>query len=306
MIILNTVSNEKVWGTSRLHDYFGNPGIEKIGSVYTVSGIKEISCEIIYGDENKDLYSAVKASPEKFGLANGVDYPLIISFTSADKDLSIQVHPTDDYAKENEKKMIGKSEAWYFIEKPNKGWIYAETDIDDKKIIKENILNKDYESVVNKVKVDEDDIAFVEAGTIHALTEGSLVYEIQQSSDITYRLYDYDRLDKDGNPRQLHLEDGINTIVPSNKVSIKNFKNDYELKYKPFNLLRTKISGEYINNNNIAQAITITNGRAVINSHEIIQGQSVLILPGESVNVDKAADEVVVATPNLYFYKETI
>lgn len=301
MIILNTVSNEKVWGTGRLHNYFGDPSIEKIGSVYTVSGIKEISCEILYGDENKDLYSAVKDNPEKFGLADGVDFPLIISFTSADKDLSIQVHPTDDYAKEHENKMIGKSEAWYFIEKPNKGWIYAETDIDDKKTIKDKILNKDYESVVNKVKVDEDDIVYVEAGTLHALTKGSLVYEIQQSSDITYRLYDYDRLDKDGNPRQLHLENGINAIVSSNKVSVKNFENDSELKSKPFNLLRTKISGQYTNNNKIAQAITITKGSAVIDGHELIQGQSVLILPGEGVNIDKAADEVVIATPNLYF-----
>lgn len=301
MIILNTVSNEKVWGTKRLYDYSGDKKIEKIGSVYTASGIEEISCEILYGDENKDLYSAVKANPEKFGLVDGVDFPLIISFTSADEDLSIQVHPTDAYAKEHENKMIGKSEAWYFIEKPNKGFIYAETDIDDKKLIKDKILNKDYESVVNKVKVDEDDIVYVEAGTLHALTEGSLVYEIQQSSDITYRLYDYDRLDKDGNPRQLHLEDGINTIVSSNKVSIKNFENDSELKYKPFNLLRTKISGEYANNNKIAQAITITKGSAVIDGHELIQGQSVLILPGEGVNIDKSADEVVIATPNLYF-----
>ena len=256
MIILNTVSNEKVWGTKRLYDYCGDKEIEKIGSVYTVSGIKEISCEILYGDENKNLYSAVKANPKKFGLVDGVDFPLLISFTSADKDLSIQVHPTDDYAKEHENKIIGKSEAWYFIEKPNKGWIYAETDIDDKKLIKDKILNKDYESVVNKVKVDEDDIVYVEAGTLHALTEGSLVYEIQQSSDITYRLYDYDRLNKDDNPRQLHLEDGINTIVYSNKVSIKNFENDYELKYKPFNLLRIKISGDYTNYNKVDHGLT--------------------------------------------------
>ena len=73
------------------------------------------------------------------------------------------------------------------------------------------------------------------------------------------------------------------------------------MKYKPLILLRIKISGEYTNDNKVAQAITITKGSAVIDGHELIQGQSVLILPGESVNIDQAADEVVVATPNLYF-----
>lgn len=301
MLILNTVSNDKVWGTKRLYEYSGDKNIDTIGSVYSVSGIKEISCEIISGDNSRDLYTAVKNNPEKFGLPEGVDYPIIISFTGADQDLSIQVHPTDRYAKEYENKIIGKSESWYFIEEPKEKFIYGESRLEDKDIIRKKILDGKYEEVVDRVKVQKDDIAYIQSGSLHALTKGALVYEIQQSTDITYRFYDYDRKDRYGNKRELHLDHAINTLDTNNKIQVEKFVENKKIESEPYILIRSKLVGKYINEEDIAQAITVTKGDLTVNGSTLKQGMSCLVLPGEEISIDKAAEEVVIATPKLYF-----
>lgn len=304
MIILSTTSNNKVWGTKRLYDYSGDKNIETIGSVYSVSGIEELRTKIIYGDENEDLYTAVKNNPSKFGLPKGVDYPVIISFTAGDSDLSIQVHPTDEYAKKNENKQIGKSESWYFIEEPEKGWIYAESKLNNKETIKNKILSEDYKEVIDKIKVSKGDIVYIKSGTLHALTKGSLVYEIQQSTDITYRFYDYNRLDSKGKKRELHLEDAISTLVTDNKVKVEKFVENKEIESLPYTLIRKKLENKYINETKIAQAITVTKGEMIIENKKVDKGMSIIILPGEKIDIQKVAEEVVIATPKLYFMEK--
>lgn len=304
MIILSTNSNNKVWGTDRLYGYSGDKNIKTIGSVYSVSGIKELRTGIVYGDENKDLYTAVKNNPSKFGLPEGVDYPVIISFTAGDSDLSIQVHPTDEYAQKHEDKKIGKSESWYFIEEPEEGWIYAESKLDDKDEIREKILSGYYEDVVDKVEISEGDIVYIQSGTLHALTKGSLVYEIQQSTDITYRFYDYDRVDSEGNKRDLHLDDAISTLETDKKVKVEKFVENEVIESQPYSLLRTKLEEQYTNKTEIAQAITVTKGEMKIEGQTVHRGMSVIVLPAETIEIEKNAEEVVIATPKLYFLEK--
>ena len=301
MLVLNTLSNNKIWGTSRMHNYAGDKSIDTVGSVYSASGIEELSCEILYGDESKDLYSAIKKNPKRFGLSEGVDYPIIVSFTGADEDLSIQVHPTDEYAKEKENKLVGKSESWYFIEEPDEGYIYAESLLEDKEKIKELILEGKYEKVVDKKRVKKGDIVYIESGTLHALAKGALVYEIQQSTDITYRFYDFDRVDNEGNKRDLHLEDALNTLKTENRVNISKFNINIEKDSKPYKLLRTKLSEKYTNNEKIAQTITVIKGDMIADGYNIKQGMSIMVLPGEEINISNQTGEVIIATPKLYF-----
>lgn len=301
MLILKPLSNNKVWGTKRLHKYQGDKSIETIGSVYTVSGIKEMSNEVISGDAHKDFHSAILANPEKFGLPKEVDYPVIISFTGADKDLSIQVHPTDIYAQKNENKVVGKSESWYFIEEPKRGWIFANSLIKNKNDIKNKILNGKYHDVVGKYPISREDLVYIESGTLHALTEGSLVYEIQQSTDVTYRFYDYDRVDRTGNKRKLHLDDAINTLNVDGKVKSKKFESDKDYYEKPYILKRTRLTKEYKNETKIAQAITVTKGEMIVENKSVNQGMSIIVLPNETISVQQSAEEVIIATPRLYF-----
>lgn len=191
MLILEPVSNNKIWGTTRLHKYGGDKNIDTVGSVYTASAINEIQTKIVFDSDEQfaglTFYEAVNSNPELFGLESDTkEYPLIISITAADEDLSIQVHPTDDFAEEYENRLTGKSESWYFIEAPESGSIYAESKLKDKESIKKLITLGEVDNVVDRLDVRQGDLVYIPSGTLHALTKGALVYEIQQSTDLTY------------------------------------------------------------------------------------------------------------------------
>lgn len=241
MLILKPISKERIWGTPRLHEYSGDKDIMKIGSIYSLSAIKEISNDIIGGDFIGDnLYNVVKNNSEIFGLKEGETYPLIISFTACDDNLSVQVHPGDEYVRKHSLGNYGKSESWYFIEPPKNEWIYSGTLVDNKNIIAQLIKNGEYEKVVGKEKVKKDDLVFIPASTLHALTEGSLVYEIQQSTDITYRFYDYDRIDYNGKKRELHLDKAINALNINKNVRKNKLKENETYIEEPYGIIKKR------------------------------------------------------------------
>lgn len=139
-------------------------------------------------------------------------FPLLIKFIDAKKRLSIQVHPDDGYAMQVEGE-YGKNEMWYILDAEEGAFVYLgfEKDITEEEC-KKRIEDGTLEEALHKVKVKKGDVIFVEAGTIHAINDGILVLEIQQSSNATYRLYDYNRIDKNGLKRELHLEKAFANI----------------------------------------------------------------------------------------------
>ncbi|MFB6465419.1 class I mannose-6-phosphate isomerase [Cytobacillus sp. Hz8] len=301
MLKLEPISKRRIWGTKKLHEYCGDQSIDKIGSIYTVSAIEEISNRITNGEyAGQDLYHLVKQNPEMLGLEKGETYPLIVSMTGAGDNLSIQVHPTDDYVMENGIEKTGKSESWYFLEGPDEGWIYAGAKIEDKTIIREKIQEGKYKEVVDTLPVNQLDYVFIPSGTLHALTTGSLVYEIQQSTDITYRFYDYDRVDKDEKKRELHLENALDTLEPSKKPEKSALQKNEWKKEKPYQILLTDFKEGYENKETVAQAMTVINGTLRIENETVEKGMSILILPGEKLDVRQSA-EVIIATPNMYW-----
>lgn len=304
MLILEPISMKRIWGTNRLHAYSGDPTIDKVGSVYTVSAIETISNKITNGPlAGQSLYDVVKNDPAKFGLEEGEAYPIMAALHGADDHLSIQVHPTDEYARKHEHATYGKSESWYFLEAPKEGWIYAGTKSRDKETIKEKVLNGEFEDVVSKLAVEEEDYVFIPSGTLHALTTGAIVYEIHQSTDITYRFYDYDRVDDDGNKRELHLDQAIATLEPAQEPSKTRLTLNQSIEEKTYEVVRTVLENEYKNTKNIAQALTVIAGTLKVNDETIHQGQSALLLPGEKITIQQSA-EVIIATPNMYWKKE--
>ncbi|MDU2582593.1 MAG: type I phosphomannose isomerase catalytic subunit [Anaerococcus hydrogenalis] len=196
---------EKIWGGERLKKEFPYQFEAKnIGEYWAISAMKEFPSKIlngIYQGENLDiLYQNQK---DLFGNENKEKFPLLIKLIDANDDLSIQVHPDDDMAKiENS---YGKSECWYILNEDEASIIYGLKTKDKKDAIK-MIDNKKWEELLNVEKSIKGDFFKVPAGMVHAIKKGSLILEIQQASDLTYRLYDYDRLDKNGNLRDLHLE----------------------------------------------------------------------------------------------------
>ncbi|MGM0216618.1 class I mannose-6-phosphate isomerase [Enterococcus sp. AZ109] len=299
MYILEPISKERIWGTPRLHDYQGEETIEKIGSVYSASGIAELDCPVVNTDAS--LNELIQAQPEKFGLRPGEVYPLIISFTACDENLSIQVHPTDDYAKQHENKPYGKSEAWYFITPPEEGWIYAEQLTDNKVAIQEAVKENHYQKVLQEYPTEQNDLIYIPSGTIHALTKGSLVYEIQQSTDITYRFYDYERTDKNGDKRELHVNQAIETLIPEQKVEKKSFEIGTTAQQREFTIQHLEVSGPIENSANIASVLTILSGELILADYVCTPGQSLLLMPGEEAILPGKA-ECVLATPIPYWW----
>ncbi len=298
MYILKPESRERIWGTPRLHAYSGDSQIEKIGSVYSASGIAEIDCQIV--GEDQTFSQLVAADPAKFGLAPGEVYPLIISFTACDENLSIQVHPTDDYAQKKERMPYGKSEAWYFVSPPENGWIYAEQQIPEKAALLEAAKDNQYSQILKEYPVAQNDLIYIPSGTIHALTKGSLVYEIQQATDLTYRFYDYDRKDKEGQKRELHLEKAIETLKPEQQVEKKSFELGKTVQQREFTIQHLKGKQIVENRSEVASVLTILAGEMVLNGETCSGGQSVLLLKEEHVELP-ATVEAVLATPQRYW-----
>ena len=300
MYFLEPISKERIWGTSRLHDYSGDKEIDKIGSVYSASGISEINCKVKYGKDSVTLSEIINEQPEIFGLKRGEVYPLIISFTACDENLSIQVHPTDEYAQQVEKKPYGKSEAWYFITPPKKGWIYAEQIRADKQAIREAIEEQHYDEVLKEYPVLAKELVYIPSGTIHALTKGALVYEIQQATDITYRFYDYDRIDSNGEKRELHVDKALATLIPEQKVEKESFPFNKKIEKREFTIQQLKLKESLQNPADIASILTIISGEISIKGKVVSQGESILLLPKEKVKFVGQAQGIL-ATPHIYW-----
>ena len=202
-----------VWGGNQLRPYKGmEPSDEPIGESWEVSAVPT-SASIISNDEwaGRDLISVINEQPEAIlGKAVNEKYqgklPLLVKFIDAKRDLSIQVHPNDEMAMREHGKM-GKSEMWYVIKADEGAHLYAG--------FKQEITSEEYQQriadgsiteVLADHKVKAGDVFYLPAGRVHAICGGILLAEVQQSSDVTYRIFDYNRLGMDGKPRELHTE----------------------------------------------------------------------------------------------------
>ncbi|MCL2254947.1 MAG: mannose-6-phosphate isomerase [Lachnospiraceae bacterium] len=159
------------------------------------------------------LSQLYKEHPELFGKEKGDSqaFPLLVKIISANDDLSIQVHPDNEYASLNENGSLGKTECWYILDCDKDAELVLGHNAKDINELNEMVSNNRFSSLIKSVAVKKGDFIQINPGTVHAIKGGITLLEIQQSSDITYRLYDYDRLDN-GKPRPLHLKQAIDVI----------------------------------------------------------------------------------------------
>lgn len=303
MFILKSIPKKRIWGTPRLQAYSTESCEGKIGSVYSASATEEIDSPVV--SEQQTLRELVQENPQSFGLLEGEEYPLIISMTGADEDLSIQVHPTDDYAEKTVNKPYGKSEAWFFLTSPKSGSIITGQTAASKQAFMTAIQENKYETILGKTTVAKESIVYIPSGTIHALTKGALVYEIQQSTDITYRFYDYDRSDDSGIKRELHTKQATETLKLQQTVLKANFDLGQTLDVKEFTVRRALLAKNYRNQKSLAQVITVLTGITKIAEQEIKQGQSIIVLPDEQLVIDTPF-ECMIATPKAYWRETSV
>lgn len=208
---------EKIWGSDRLEDFGLDIPSHKTGEYWAISGMEGESSIITNGDlRGKSLREVYKAYPELFGNPTEDDFPLLVKLIDAGDDLSIQVHPDDSMGKELENSR-GKTECWYVLNEEPASLIYG-LKVDSKDEALRLIDERRWDELLREVPTTKGDFFFVRAGTVHAIKKGSIILEIQQASDITYRLYDYDRKDDEGKLRDLHIE--------KSKAAIKTYEEE--------------------------------------------------------------------------------
>ena len=213
-LLLRPSGKDYLWGGSRLNDEFEkNIDMTPLAETWECSTHPDGPSYVVGGEfDRQELAEVLKAHPEYLGTRHKGEnaLPILIKFIDAKKDLSVQVHPTDAYAKEHENGQLGKTEMWYVLDASKDaklvyGLKWDRTEDQMRKAIAEGTLMKD----LQWVPVKKDDLFFIEAGTIHAIGAGALVAEIQENSNLTYRLYDYDRVGKDGKKRELHVDKAL-------------------------------------------------------------------------------------------------
>lgn len=239
------IIKEKVWGGTKLSNILKKKVLTNhAGESWEISGIENNLSEVINGPLKgkniKELINIYKGDFIGLSVYNQFNdfFPLLIKFIDAGGDLSVQVHPDDETAqilhKEN-----GKNEMWYVINTDkDAGLILGVKENLSKYEYVKHVKQKTLKNVLNTVKVKTGDVAYIPAGRIHAILKGVFLAEIQQSSDLTYRIYDWDRKDLKGNYRQLHTEQA-KEVVDLNKH--KDYLINYDLKTnESVNLCRNK------------------------------------------------------------------
>lgn len=232
---LNPVFKNYIWGGNRLEkDYGFETGFEKTAEGWMLACHKDGMNTISGGEFDGMRLDEVieKEGLDKIAGTNALKYPyfpVLIKLIDAYDNLSIQVHPDDEYARRVENE-FGKTEIWYVLDAVDDAeLIYGFKEQITKDEFREAIENKTLLSKLNSVKVKKGDLFFIEAGTVHAIGKGALIAEIQQNSNCTYRVYDYGRIGNDGKPRELHIDKAVdvsNTVPP--KYDIKPLGNELQ------------------------------------------------------------------------------
>ena len=295
MIVVKPYADQTIWGGNRLAP-FNDVHRDRIGHLYSVNCNDYIGNTILNGlFAGKTVDEYFYTVRERFGLGRYRHFPLVIALVDAKENLSIQVHPDDDTARLlSGGSFSGKCESWYFMEVPVSGTIFAGCNCSDLEEVRMAVLNHRMEDVTARTSVNRGDYVFVQSGTLHALSAGSLVYEIEENAGCTYRFYDFERRDERGMRRELHIPQALFSVKPENCIVPRRYgKEPIEER-----LYSTQFVSErewYANESGMLQVCTVLRGEGIADGIRIQKGCSVILEPEESVEV--AGMDVMIAQP---------
>ena len=205
------VFQEKIWGGNRLNAVFGYPiPSDHTGECWAISGHSGGDCAV--AGEDRTLSQLWREQPQLFGDLPGETFPLLIKMIDARDDLSIQVHPDDVYAGRFENGSLGKTECWYVLDCEEDATIIIGHNAASKEEMAQMVRENRWGELLREVPIHKGDFFQIDPGCLHAIKGGTLILETQQSSDVTYRFYDYGRLEN-GKPRQLHIEKSLDVTT---------------------------------------------------------------------------------------------
>ena len=253
LIFPTPIFHEKIWGGRKLADDFGYEIPDgPIGECWAISAHPNGDCAISGGAwDGMRLSELWDQHRELFGDVEGDRFPLLIKIIDAKDNLSVQVHPDDAYAAEHENGSLGKRECWYVLAADEGTQIVIGQRAHDRAELAGMIDEGRWDDMLNLVPCHVGDFFPIEPGTVHAIQGGTLILETQQSSDVTYRVYDYDRVGDDGKPRELHIQQSLDVVdyaaqVPaSGEVTAPEVDGVTELMECPnFVVDRVRVAGE--------------------------------------------------------------
>lgn len=269
ILFLKPYFSQKPWAGNELNKIYDCP--EQTGEAWIVSGYLNKSSIITNGKyKGQTLRHLWQKHPELFGDFPDKEFPLLIKLISSSSDLSVQVHPNDDYAR-IKYNQFGKFECWYILPETKAEDIIVGINAKNALEVEQMLKQQTIENYLINKKIKPNDLIVVEPGTIHAIKANTFLLEIQESSDLTYRLYDYNRLPK----RELHIEDSLNVINYNNlKNNIFDFTKEDTFKNEHFNLYKLVINGQKKYENKGFEIFYVLNGCGKIDSTSIKKGDS--------------------------------
>lgn len=280
IIFLEPVFCERIWGGRNLESFNFSIPQGNIGEAWVIAAHDNGSSKITNGQlAGLTLKEAYEKQPTLFTEKTYDKFPLLIKILDASDNLSVQVHPEDDYARVNENGELGKTECWYVLDaKEDAKLVYGHT-AKTKEEFDSKIDAEQWNELFIEENVKVGDFFYIPAGTLHAIGEGILIYEVQQNSDTTYRVYDYDRVDKDGNTRELHIEKTKDvTAVPFEKVQLEqevyevgNIKVTQLAEERYFGVYKIEVSGEAeLTKNDTGNLFTVLEGQGRIKVEDTV------------------------------------
>ncbi|MDJ1153257.1 mannose-6-phosphate isomerase, class I [Macrococcoides caseolyticum] len=241
-LMIQPIFKERIWGGNHLKEFGYEIPNDKIGECWGISAHEHGPNMIVNGEhEGKTLKELWEENTGLFGVQTTDKFPLLTKILDANDELSVQVHPDDAYAQVHENGELGKTECWYIIDCDEDAEIIYGHNANDKAELEDMIQEGKWNQLFNSIKVKPGDFFYVPSGTVHAIGKGIRILETQQNSDTTYRIYDYDRTDKDGHKRELHIEQSID-VISFNK---DNSGTEAEVTEVQGNVIRTYISNSF-------------------------------------------------------------
>lgn len=214
--LLKPAFKDYLWGGDRLRsEYHKETDLSPLAESWECSTHPDGTSLALIDQKEIPMTEVLKRHPEILGTHPRTrdTLPILIKLIDAKMDLSVQVHPDDDYARIHEQGSLGKSEFWYVLEaEPGASLVYGFSQDVTEEQIRQGIADGTIQKYLQKVPVRRNDVFFVQAGTVHAIGKGIVIAEIQESSNLTYRLYDYSRRDRNGNLRELHIDKALDVL----------------------------------------------------------------------------------------------
>ena len=286
-MLLSPAFKDYLWGGTRLKEEFGKKSdLDIVAESWELSTHKDGQSVVASGEfAGMTLGEFVEKNPSVLGenCKKFEFFPILIKFIDAKDNLSIQVHPDDEYALKNTGG-YGKTEMWYILDcEEGASLYYGFKEEITKEQFKASIEDNTLLDYLNKVEVKKGDVYFIEAGTVHAIGKGIVICEIQQNSNTTYRVYDYDRRDAQGNARELHVEKALEVSVTKPPMEYKQENENLLAKCKYFTVEKADVDGEmeFAVDETSFKSVIVTDGEGTLTlgdcEMQIKKGDSIFI-----------------------------